>query len=51
MAKETTTLDIHMVALDILYEVEGIDPLALEDHLPATVATILYMLMDKKEED
>lgn len=51
MPKEPTVIDVHAKALDFLYEVEGIDPFAREEHLPATAATILYMLLKNEEEE
>lgn len=51
MSARVITSDIHTKALDYLYEIEGIDPWANDIHKPATVATILYMLLENKEED
>lgn len=51
MPEKPTVIDVHTKALDFLYEVEGIDPWANDIHKPATVATILYMLLKNEEEE
>lgn len=51
MARRTTIIDIHMKSLDYLEELKGIDIEATDEHIAATAATILYLLLkDKKGE-
>ena len=46
-----TVIDIHAKALDYLEEVKGIDVEATDEHIAATSATILYLLLIDKEGD
>ena len=51
MSEKPMVIDIHAKALDYFYEIKGIDPFADDMNVSATTATILYMLLENKEED